>query len=299
SASYAGASAETMQNTVVQVIEQQMSGIDNLLYLSSTSDDTGQSTTTLTFATGTNADIAQVQVQNKLQLAMPLLPASVQQSGVRVTKSTSDFLMVVGFVSRDHSMSKFDIADFVASKIQDPLSRINGVGNVNVFGTQYAMRVWLDLSKLNEYQLNPTDVTNALQAQNVQVSAGQIGGAPAPASQQLAATITESTLLRTPEDFGNVVLKSQQSGGQVLLKQVARIVRGAENFNSDNRYNGQPASGVGIQLAPGANALDTAEKVRQRIAQLKSVFPHGLEAVVPNDVTPFIRASTEEVVKTL
>jgi multidrug efflux pump len=299
SASYGGASAETMQNTVVQVIEQQMSGLDNLLYMSSTSDDTGQSTTTLTFATGANADIAQVQVQNKLQLAMPSLPASVQQSGVRVTKSSSDFLMVVGFVSRDHSMSKFDIADFVASKIQDPLSRIDGVGNVNVFGTQYAMRIWLDLSKLNAFQLNPTDVTAALQAQNVQVSAGQLGGPPAAANQQLAATITESTLLRTPEDFGNVVLKSQQSGGQVLLKDVARIVRGAENFNADNRYNLQPASGVGIQLAPGANALDTAEKVRARIAELHSIFPHGLEVVYPNDVTPFIKVSIEEVVKTL
>jgi multidrug efflux pump len=288
-----------MQNTVVQVIEQQMSGFDNLLYMSSTSDDTGQSTTTLTFATGANADIAQVQVQNKLQLAMPLLPAQVQQAGVRVTKSSSDFLMVVGFVSRDHSMSKFDIADFVASKVQDPLSRINGVGNLNVFGTQYAMRVWLDLSRLNAYQLNPTDVTNALQVQNVQVSAGQIGGAPAPATQQLAATITESTLLRTPEDFGKVVLKSQQSGGQVLLKDVARIVRGAENFNADIRYNGQPASGIGIQLSPGANALETGELVRKRIAELQPVFPRGLQVVYPNDVTPFIQVSIEDVVKTL
>src|SRR5439155_1649629 len=158
-------------------------------------------------------------------------------------------LMVVAFVSRDHSMSKFDIADFVASKIQDPLSRINGVGNINLFGTQYAMRIWLDLSKLNQFQLNPTDVTAALQAQNVQISAGQLGGPPAASTQQLAATITESTLLRTPEDFGNVVLKSQQSGGQVLLKDVARIVRGAENYQTDNRYNGQPASGLGIQLS--------------------------------------------------
>ncbi|WP_081933854.1 efflux RND transporter permease subunit [Massilia sp. 9096] len=299
SASYAGASAETMQNTVVQVIEQQMSGIDNLLYLSSTSDDTGQSTTTLTFSTGTNSDIAQVQVQNKLQLAMPLLPTQVQQSGVRVTKSTSDFLMVVGFVSRDHSMSKYDIADFVASKIQDPISRLNGVGNLNVFGTQYAMRIWLDLSKLNEYQLNPTDVTAALTAQNVQISAGQLGGPPASNAQQLAATITESTLLRTPEDFGNVVLKSQQSGGQVLLKDVARIVRGAENYQTDNRYNGQPASGLGVQLAPGANALNTADEVRKRLGELKSLFPPGLEVVYPNDVTPFIKVSIEEVVKTL
>jgi len=298
-ASYAGASASTMQNTVVQVIEQQMSGIDNLVYMASTSDDTGQSTTTLTFAAGTDPDIAQVQVQNKLQLALPLLPSQVQQTGVRVTKSTSAFLMVVGFVSRDHRMSKFDIADFVASTIQDPLSRINGVGNLNVFGSQYAMRIWLDLSKLNSFALTPSDVTSALQGQNVQVAAGQIGGTPATADQPLAATITESTLLRTPDDFGSVVLKAQQSGGLVLLRDVARIVRGAENFNVDNKYNGEPASGIGIQLAPGANALDTAAAIRARIRELQPVFPPGLEVVYPNDVTPFIRISIEEVVKTL
>jgi len=298
-ASYAGASASTMQNTVVQVIEQQMSGIDKLMYIASTSDDSGRATTTLTFETGADPDIAQVQVQNKLQLAMPQLPAQVQQSGVRVTKSSSSFLMVIGFVSSDHSMSKYDIANFLVSRVQDPISRVDGVGDLNVYGTQYAMRIWLDLSKLNAFALNPTDVTAALTAQNVQVSAGQIGGLPAVGNPQVAATITQATLLRTVEDFGNVVLKNQQSGALVRLRDVARIERGPENFIVDNRYNGEPASGLGIQLAPGANALQTAELVRARIAELQPVFPPGLKVVYPNDVTPFIRVSIEEVVKTL
>jgi multidrug efflux pump len=299
STTYPGASATTVQNTVVQVIEQQMSGLDNLLYLASTSDDTGQSTTTLTFATGTNPDIAQVQVQNKLQLAVPLLPAQVQQSGVRVTKSTNSFLMVMGFVSTDNSMNKFDISNYVVSHVQDPISRVNGVGNMNVFGTQYAMRIWLDPAKLNSYSLTPTDVTAAITAQNVQISGGQLGGTPSVNSQQLNATITESTLLRTPEDFGSILLKVQADGSQVRMRDVARIGLGAENFNVDNKYNGQPASGIGIQLAPGANALETANAVRARIAELQPYFPHGLKVVYPNDVTPFVKISIEEVVKTL
>jgi multidrug efflux pump len=299
STSYPGASATTVQDTVVQVIEQQLSGIDNLLYISSTSDDTGQSTTTLTFASGTDPDIAQVQVQNKLQLAVPLLPTQVQQAGVKVTKSTNAFLMVIGFVSADNSMSKYDIANYVVSNVQDPISRINGVGNMNVFGSQYAMRVWLDPAKLNSYALNPSDIAAALQNQNVQVSAGQLGGNPAVPHQQLSATITESTLLRTPADFGNVLLKVQPDGAQVRLRDVARIALGAENFNIDNKYNGRPASGIGIQLAPGGNALDTANAIRARIKELQPYFPHGLQVVYPNDVTPFIQISIEEVVKTL
>jgi hydrophobe/amphiphile efflux-1 (HAE1) family protein len=298
-ANYAGASASTMQNTVVQVIEQQMSGIDKLMYMASTSDDSGRSTTTLTFETGADPDIAQVQVQNKLQLAIPQLPTQVQQSGVRVTKSSPSFLMVIGFVSTNHSMSKYDIANFLVSKVQDPISRVNGVGDLNVYGTQYAMRVWLDLSKLNSFQLNPTDVTAALTAQNVQVSAGQLGGLPATGNPQVAATITQATLLRTVEDFGAVVLKTQQNGALVRLRDVARIERGPENFIVDNRYNGEPASGLGIQLAPGASALETAELVRARIAELQPVFPAGLKVVYPNDVTPFIQVSIHEVVKTL
>ncbi|MDB5962489.1 MAG: multidrug efflux transporter permease [Massilia sp.] len=296
---YPGASATTVQNTVVQVIEQQMSGIDNLLYMASTSDDTGQSSTTLTFGAGTNPDTAQVQVQNKLQLAVPLLPAQVQQSGVKVTKSTNAFLMVIGFVSADDSMNKFDIANYVVSNVQDPLSRVNGVGNLSVFGTQYAMRIWLDPTRLNSYALTPLDVTAALQGQNVQISGGQIGGTPAVPHQQLSATITESTLLRTPGQFGNILLKVLPDGAQVRLHDVARIALGAESFNVDNKYNGQPASGIGIQLAPNANALDTANAIRSRIAELQPFFPHGLKVVYPNDVTPFVKISIEDVVKTL
>src|SRR5882762_7063441 len=299
STTYPGASATTVQDTVVQVIEQQMSGLDNLLYMSSISDDTGQSTTTLTFATATDPNIAQVQVQNKLQLATPNLPQQVQQSGIRVTKSTNSFLMVIGFVSADNSMNKFDIANYVVSNVQDPISRVNGVGNLSIFGSQYAMRIWLDPNKLNSFALAPLDVTAALQAQNVQISGGQLGGTPAVSNQQLNATITEATLLRTPEQFGAVLLKVMPDGSQVRLRDVARVGLGAESFNIDNKYNGQPASGIGIQLATGANALQTANAVRARIAQLQPYFPHGLQAVYPNDVTPFIKISIQEVVKTL
>jgi multidrug efflux pump len=299
STTYPGASATTVNNVVVQVIEQQMSGIDNLIYLSSVSDDTGQSTTTLTFAPGTDPNIAQVQVQNKLQLAVPQLPAQVQQSGIRVTKSTNSFLMVVGFISTNNSMSKFDIANYVVSHVQDPLSRVNGVGNLSVYGSQYAMRIWLDLNKLNNYALAPLDVSTAILAQNVQISGGQLGGTPAVANQQLTATITEATLLRTPDQFGAIVLKALPDGSQVRLRDVARIALGAESFAIDNKYNGQPASGIAIQLATGANALQTAAAVRAQLDQLKPYFPPGLEIVYPNDVTPFIKISIQEVVKTL
>jgi len=299
STSYPGASAATVENTVVQVIEQQMNGLDNLLYMSSTSDDFGQGVTSLTFQPGTNADIAQVQVQNKLQLATPLLPQTVTQSGIRVTKSSSSYLLVAGFVSTDNSMSKFDIANYVVSNIQDPVSRVNGVGNFNVFGTQYAMRIWLDPHKLNGFALTPPDVVAALQNQNVQVSGGQLGGTPAPATQQLNATITEATLLRTPAEFSDILLKVNADGSQVRLRDVARINLGAENFNVDTKYDGQPAAGLGIQLATGANALATADAVKARIAELSAYFPPGLQVVYPNDTTPFIKISIREVVKTL
>src|SRR3989449_3445235 len=299
STNYPGASAATVENTVTQVIEQQMNGLDNLIYMSSTSDDCGQGVTTLTFQPGTNPDIAQVQVQNKLQVATPLLPQTVTQSGIRVTKSSSSYLLVAAFVSSDNSMSKFDIANYVVSNIQDPVSRVNGVGNFNVFGTQYAMRIWLDPHKLNGFALTPPDVVAALQNQNVQVSGGQLGGTPAPVTQQLNATITEATLLRTPAEFSDILLKVNADGSQVRLRDVARINLGAENFNVDTKYNGQPAAGLGIQLATGANALATADAVKARIAELSAYFPPGLQVLYPNDTTPFIRISISEVVKTL
>src|ERR1700675_4256252 len=274
SATYPGASAETVTDTVVQVIEQQMNGLNNLLYLSSNADDSGTATITVTFAAGTNPDIAQVQVQNKLQLATPLLPLQVQQAGIRVTQSSNSYLLIAGFVSSDNSMSRYDIANYVVSHLQDPLSRVNGVGNFNVFGTQYAMRIWLDTDKLNSFALTPVDVTTAITNQNVQVAGGQLGGTPAPATQRLTATITEATLVRTPEEFGNILLKVNPDGSQVRIRDVARVDLGAETYFIDSRYNGEPASGIGIQLAPGANALATAKAVRARIDELSTYFPH-------------------------
>jgi multidrug efflux pump len=299
SANYAGASASTVENTVTQVIEQQMSGLDHLLYISSTSDDSGSATITLTFAAGTNADIAQVQVQNKLQLATPLLPQAVQQNGTKVTKSSSSFLLFMAFVSEDGSMGRNDLTNYVASKVQDQISRVDGVGTVQLFGSQYAMRIWLDANKLNNYALTPLDVKNAVAAQNVQIAAGGLGGAPSVPGQMMQATITQSTLLQTPEQFGNILMKVNADGSQVRLKDVARIELGAENYNFDTKYSGQQAAGFGIQLATNANALDTANAVRAKIQQLSKNFPPGMVVKYPYDTTPFVKLSIEEVFKTL
>ncbi|MBU9693814.1 efflux RND transporter permease BpeB [Burkholderia multivorans] len=299
SANYPGASAKTVEDTVTQVIEQQMSGLDNFLYMSSTSDDSGTATITLTFAPGTNPDIAQVQVQNKLSLATPILPQVVQQLGLKVTKSSSSFLLVLAFNSEDGSMNRYDLANYVASHVQDPISRLNGVGTVTLFGSQYAMRVWLDPVKLTNYGLTPVDVTSAISAQNVQVAGGQIGGTPAKPGTLLQATITEATLLRTPAEFGNILLKVNQDGSQVRLKDVAQIGLGAENYNFDTKYNGQPSAALGIQLATNANALATAKAVRAKVDELSKYFPHGLVVKYPYDTTPFVKLSIEEVVKTL
>ncbi|QCP48380.1 efflux RND transporter permease subunit [Trinickia violacea] len=298
-ASYPGASAKTVEDTVTQVIEQQMSGLDHLLYLSSTSDDSGTATITLTFAAGTNPDIAQVQVQNKLSLATPLLPQVVQQLGTTVTKSSSSFLLVLAFNSEDGSMDRYDLANYVASHVKDPISRLDGVGTVTLFGTQYAMRIWLDANKLNNFGLTPVDVTNAIAAQNVQIAGGQIGGAPAKPGQMVQATITEATLLRTPEQFGNILLKVNQDGSQVRIKDVARVDLGGETYNFETKYNGQWTAGLGIQLATGANALQTAKEVRERVDELSKYFPHGLVVKYPYDTTPFVKLSIEDVVKTL
>ncbi|MGU7772248.1 efflux RND transporter permease subunit [Burkholderia sp. MR1-5-21] len=298
-ANYPGASAKTVEDTVTQVIEQQMSGLDNFLYMSSTSDDSGTATITLTFAPGTNADIAQVQVQNKLSLATPILPQVVQQLGLSVTKSSSSFLLVLAFTSEDGSMNKYDLANYVASHVKDPISRLNGVGTVTLFGSQYAMRIWLDPTRLNNYGLTPVDVTSAISAQNVQIAGGQIGGTPAVPGTVLQATITESTLLQTPEQFGNILLKVNQDGSQVRLKDVAKIGLGGENYNFDTKYNGRPSAALGIQLATNANALATAKAVRAKIDELSKYYPHGLVVSYPYDTTPFVRLSIEEVVKTL
>ncbi|MDB6091725.1 MAG: multidrug transporter [Gammaproteobacteria bacterium] len=296
---YPGASAETVQNTVVQVIEQQMSGVDHLLYFSSESDKDGSMTITLNFEQGTDPDIAQVQVQNKLALATPLLPTEVQQQGISVTKATKNFLMVVGFVSTDGSLSGQDIADYVASHVQDPVSRTPGVGDFQLFGAQYAMRVWLDPAKLNSFGLTPVDVSNAITAQNVQVTSGEVGGLPAVRGQELDATVIGPTLLNTPEQFGAILLRVNSNGAQVRLRDVARVALGGENFAVNGEYNGKPASALGIKLSAGANALDTADAVRATLARLQPYFPHGMQAVYPYDTTPFVKISIEEVVKTL
>src|ERR1700723_593421 len=295
---YPGASAETVQSTVVQVIEQQLSGLDHLLYFSSESDKDGSMTITLNFEQGTNPDIAQVQVQNKLQLATPLLPPEVQQQGIRVAKSTKNFLLAVGFVSNDGSMGSGEIADFIASNVQDPLSRTPGVGDYQLFGAQYAMRIWLDPARLNNYGLTPVDVSNAISAQNVQIASGELGGLPSGKGQQLNATIIGPTRLHNPEQFGAILLKVNADGSQVRLHDVARIGLGTETYAFDVHYNRKPASGIAVQLAHGANALDTAKAVQATIDKLKPGFPHGLRAVYPFDTTPFVRASIEEVVKT-
>lgn len=299
SATYPGADAQTVQDTVTQVIEQNMNGIDNLMYMSSTSDSAGGVTLTLTFESGTDPDIAQVQVQNKLQLAMPLLPQEVQQQGISVKKSTSSFLMVAGFVSDDPSITQEDIADYVASNVKDPLSRLNGVGDVQLFGAQYAMRIWLDANLLNKYQLTPVDIINQLKVQNDQIAAGQLGGTPAVKGQQLNASIIAQTRLKDPEEFGNVTLRVNADGSVVHLKDVARIELGGENYNMVTRINGRPATGLGIKLATGANALDTAAAVKSKLAELAPFFPNGVKTVYPYDTTPFVQISIREVVKTL
>ncbi|EBR7932027.1 hydrophobe/amphiphile efflux-1 family RND transporter [Salmonella enterica subsp. enterica serovar Braenderup] len=299
SATYPGADAQTVQDTVTQVIEQNMNGIDNLMYMSSTSDSAGSVTITLTFQSGTDPDIAQVQVQNKLQLATPLLPQEVQQQGISVEKSSSSFLMVAGFVSDNPNTTQDDISDYVASNIKDSISRLNGVGDVQLFGAQYAMRIWLDANLLNKYQLTPVDVINQLKVQNDQIAAGQLGGTPALPGQQLNASIIAQTRLKDPEEFGKVTLRVNTDGSVVHLKDVARIELGGENYNVVARINGKSASGLGIKLATGANALDTATAIKAKLAELQPFFPQGMKVVYPYDTTPFVKISIHEVVKTL
>ncbi|MFT5235535.1 MAG: multidrug efflux pump [Shewanella sp.] len=298
-ATYPGASAKTVEDSVTQVIEQRMTGIDNMRYFSSTSDSFGNAIVTLTFNAGTDPDIAQVQVQNKLQLAMPLLPQEVQAQGVKVNKSSAGFLMVIGFVSQNGSLNKNDIADYVGTNVQNPMSRVSGVGEIEMFGAQYAMRIWLDPMKLTQYSLTSIDIMTSIRAQNAQVSAGQIGGVPSLPGQQLNATVSAQSRLSTVEEFQKIIVKSDTSGAVVLLSDVARVELGAESYAVESFYNGRPAAGLAIKIATGANALATATAVRAKIAELEPFFPEGLEVVYPYDTTPFVELSIEGVVHTL
>ena len=298
-AMYPGASAQTVQDTVTQVIEQKLNGIDNLIYMSSTSDSAGAVAINLTFKAGTDPNIAQVQVQNKLQLAMPILPQIVQRQGVSVVKSTRNFLLIIGLVSEDGSMDRNALADYMVSNVQDIVSRLEGVGELQLFGFQNAMRIWLNPAKLNNFRLTTNEVIAALQAQNAQVSAGQFGGTPAVAGQQLNATITARTLLQNPEQFDAIVLRTNPDGSTVRLKDVAESRIGTENYDIQSRYKGKPMGGMAIRLAAGANALDTGDRVKAKMAELEKYFPPGMKVVYPYDTTPFVRISMEEVVQTL
>ncbi|MGZ5987012.1 MAG: efflux RND transporter permease subunit, partial [Caulobacteraceae bacterium] len=298
-ANYPGASPETAENSVTQVIEQQLTGLDGLIYFSSTSDANGGISISAVFKAGTNPDIAQVQVQNKLQLAVPRLPQDVQRAGVFVQKAQAGFLMIAALYDESGRMTTSDIGDYVGTNLYDSVSRITGVGQAQIFGGQYAIRIWLDPYKLQQYGLSNDDISAAVLAQDAQVSAGQIGAQPAPPGQQLNAVVTAQSRLQTPEQFRNIVLKGAGTGAVVRLKDVARVELGNENYNFLARLDGKNAAGLAINLAPGANALKTSEDVKAKIAQLSAAFPPGLKVVYPMDSTPFIRISIMEVVKTL
>ncbi len=298
-ASYPGADAQTVENSVTKVIEQGMTGLDNLDYMAATSTSTGQAEVTLTFTSKANSDVAQMQVQNKLQLVTALLPPMVQSTGLTVTKSSAGFLMVVGFVSTDGRMSEIDLSDYVQSSLNDTLKRVDGVGNTQLFGAGYAMRIWLDPDRLAKYALTPADVAAAIQAQNMQVSAGQLGGLPARKGQQLNATVTARSRLQTPEQFRNIILKSASDGSIVRINDVATVELGSEDYNTSSTYNGLPATGLAIYLATGANAIRTAAAVKEVIDRLTPTFPRGMQVVYPYDTTPFVRISIAEVARTL
>ena len=296
---YPGASAQTLQNSVTQVIEQQLKGLDGLLYFSSNSQSNGQVTITATFQAGTNPDIAQVQVQNKVQSAVVLLPQQVQQQGVVVAKTQSNFLMIVALADPTDHYTNNDIGDFMVSNLQDPLSRVNGVGNLQVFGSQHAMRIWMDPFKLTNFNLQPSDVAAALQAQNAQVAAGQIGSPPYKTGQQLNAIVTAQSRMQTAEQFRDIILKTQPDGSLVRMSDVARVELGSESYDNITRLNGHPAAGIAIQLAPGANALKTADAVKARAQSLVGQFPPGIKLSFPVDNTTFVKISIQGVIITL
>jgi len=299
SASYPGASSKTVEDSVTQVIEQKMKGIDNLRYMSATSESTGQVDITLTFDSDTDPDIAQVQVQNKLSLATPLLPEEVQRQGITVNKSSSSFLMIVALTSDDPKLDGRDLSDYASAYLLDPISRVNGVGEAMVFGAQYSMRVWLDPDKLNNYKLTPANVEAAIVAQNAQISAGQIGGTPAVRGQQMSYTILSQSRLETADQFEKIILRVNQDGSTVHLSDVARVELGSESYDTISFFNGKPSTGLAIKLATGANALDTVNRVRASMDELSKTFPKGMHVVFPYDTTPFVRVSIEEVIKTL
>jgi multidrug efflux pump len=298
-ATYPGADATTLETSVTQVIEQQLKGLDHLLYFSSTSQSNGTVTVTVTFAAGTNPDIAQVQVQNKVQQATPLLPTEVQQQGLVVAKATQSFLLVIAVYDTNGKNTVADVGDFVNSKLQDPISRVSGVGDLQVFGAQYAMRIWLDPYKLNNYKLTVGDVRNAVSAQNIQVSAGQIGANPAVPGQQLNATVTVQSRLHTADEFKNIILRTAADGAVVRLSDVARVELGAETYDVVAHYNGHPAAGIAVKLAPGANALSTVDAVKAKVESLRGTFPDGMQFAFPVDNTTFVKLSIHDVIMTL
>lgn len=299
SVTYPGASAQTVQDTVVQVIEQQMNGLGGLRYLSSTSEADGSMSVILTFEQGTDPDIAQVQVQNKLQLAYPLLPEEVQRQGLRVAKYQRNYMLVMALIDESGSLDNFDLGNYIASNLQDPISRVDGVGDFLLFGSQYAMRIWLDPGKLYSYQLTPSDVADAVRAQNVQISAGQLGGLPARDGVQLNATVTGKTRLQTPEEFRQILLKVHPDGSQVRLENVAEVELASENFSIAAQYNGKPAAAIALRLASGSNLLDTVERVKGLIDELSVFFPEGVKAVYPLETAPVVAASIDSVIETL
>ena len=299
SAVYPGASAKTVEDSVVQIIEQKMTGLDRMLYMDSTSDSSGSAAVTLTFAPGTDPDIAWAKVQNKLQLAMPALPDVVQQTGVTVSKSTRNYLLIAGVVSEDGSMDNADLNDYVVSKIESVIGRVPGVGEVQVFGTAYSMRVWLDPDKLTKYSMTSDDVVAALRAYNVEVSAGQLGGAPAVPGQRLNASILVQSLLKTPEEFASVPLRTNPDGSVVKVKDVGRTELGTEIPDLKFRFNGKPAGVFAVRQEAGANALETADRIKAKMAELSRFFPPGMKAIFVYDTTPFVKVAIDEVFKTL
>ncbi|MBP9643755.1 MAG: efflux RND transporter permease subunit, partial [Budvicia sp.] len=299
SANYPGASAQTLENTVTQTIEQNMTGLDNLQYMSSQSSNTGSASITLTFKAGTNPNEAMQQVQNQLQGAIRKLPQDVQQQGVTVSKSGDNSLMTVAFVSTDNSMTRQDISDYVASNLQDPISRIDGVGSVDSYGSQYAMRIWLNPDKLTSFNLTTKNVVNAIKSQNSQIAVGQVGGTPSVPGQALNATMNAQAQLQTPEQFREITLRVNQDGSVVTLGDVSTIELGSEKYDYISRYNGMPASGMGIKLASGANELATDKLVKAKLAELEQYFPPGLKVEYAYETTPFVQASIKDVVKTL